>query len=588
MFMKLSVFSILLASACSLAAHASCQLTQSISQIQGIGKQSPLLGQQVQTAAVVSAILYPNSKEAAVLVHSLTPDNDPRSSEALLLADSKLAATVKAGQQLQLSGTVTERNGMTALEQVQASVCGEQAVPAAQSFQLPVKSKADWEAVEGMLLSFPQQLIVNDSYPLARYGELLLADKRLWVATELMPAGPKAKAFEQQQRLSEIWLDDGSTKQNPDPIRYPTGGLSADHTVRVGDSITQLQAYLVETKQGYRLIPAQAPTFVASNPRKMAPDARPVEAIRVASFNVLNFFTGEAGKPAFPTRRGATTAEELQRQQAKMVAALSAMNADVIGLLEVENNGVDEHSAIATIVRSLNKQLNAERYAFIQPTQSQGDDHIKVGMIYDKSRLQAIGQAAVTREGAFAYGSRAPLAQSFKSLSGGEAFTVSINHFKSKGSCPDDKTSPDAEHGQGCWTAKRVETAKELNQWLRSNPTGVNTALQLVIGDLNAYRMEDPLLQLERDGWTHLAPKDEHNHYSYVYQGRTGSLDHALATPELAKKLLHFQHWNINADEPAILDYNMEFKSAKQQQSLYAPTPFRSSDHDPVLMDFKF
>ncbi|WP_337842961.1 ExeM/NucH family extracellular endonuclease [Rheinheimera sp.] len=587
--MKLSVISILLASTCSLAVHASCQLTQSISQIQGTGKQSPLLGQPVQTAGVVSAVLYPNSKDAAVLVHSLTPDTNPGSSEALLLADSKLAATVKAGQQLQLTAVVAERHGMTALERVQATVCGEQRLPAAQSFQLPVNSKADWEAVEGMLLSFPQALIVNDSYPLARYGEILLADKRLWVATELMPAGKDAKAFEQQQRFSEIWLDDGLSQQNPDPIRYPTGGLSAKHTVRVGDTVHNLQAYLIETKQGYRLIPATAPQFKATNPRQPAPLPKSAGSIRVASFNVLNFFTGESAAAPFPTRRGASTAEELSRQQAKMLAALSVMDADVIGLLEVENNGVDARSAIATLVRELNKKLGADRYAFVQPAAAQGTDAIKVALIYDQTRLKQSGQAAVINTGPFAYGSRAPLAQTFVPLQGGEHFTVSINHFKSKGSCPEDKNSVDADHGQGCWNQSRVEAATAVHQWLQSQPTGVNTTNQLLMGDLNAYRQEDPLRQLAKDGWLHLAPEqDGKAHYSYVYRGRTGSLDHALASKELAGKLQQFQHWAINADEPAILDYNMEFKSNRQLEQLYAPDAFRSSDHDPVLLDFKF
>ena len=38
--------------------------------------------------------------------------------------------------------------------------------------------------------------------------------------------------------------------------------------------------------------------------------------------------------------------------------------------------------------------------------------------------------------------------------------------------------------------------------------------------------------------------------------------------------------WHINADEPTVLDYNTEFKP----QDLYQPTPYRSSDHDPVIV----
>jgi predicted extracellular nuclease len=33
-----------------------------------------------------------------------------------------------------------------------------------------------------------------------------------------------------------------------------------------------------------------------------------------------------------------------------------------------------------------------------------------------------------------------------------------------------------------------------------------------------------------------------------------------------------------------VLDYNTNFKSDDQIEELYAPTPYRSSDHDPVLV----
>ena len=42
--------------------------------------------------------------------------------------------------------------------------------------------------------------------------------------------------------------------------------------------------------------------------------------------------------------------------------------------------------------------------------------------------------------------------------------------------------------------------------------------------------------------------------------------------------------WHVNADEPSILDYNTEFKTAGQVTSLYAPDEFRISDHDPVVV----
>jgi hypothetical protein len=42
--------------------------------------------------------------------------------------------------------------------------------------------------------------------------------------------------------------------------------------------------------------------------------------------------------------------------------------------------------------------------------------------------------------------------------------------------------------------------------------------------------------------------------------------------------------WHINPDEPTVLDYNVNFKSANHVSTLYDPGPYRSSDHDPVIV----
>ena len=560
-----------------------------IHDIQGPGDKSPKAGTTLTTRGVVLAVLYADSKNPQLLLGSITPDQNPLSSEALLVTDSQQAKQREAGDVIQLTGTVREMAGMTALTNItQAEYCSRQPLPAATALTLPVASPEAFEALEGMLLSFAQPLIVNDSYGLSRYGELVLANERLPVATEVALPGDASKALMAKQALQEITIDDASMKQNPQPVRFPTGDLSASNTVRVGDTVNKLQGYLLQTKVGYRVVVSQQPEFVATNPRPAAPAAKKAGELRVASFNVLNFFTGEGNSPRFPTKRGATDANELQRQQAKMLAALAAMDADVIGLLEVENNGFGAGSALATIVQSLNQQLGSEVYAFVQPSEKPGSDDIMVAMIYRKANVEPVGTTAVYTKAPFDRGSRPPLAQSFRDLTSKQQLTVSINHFKSKGSCPK-QAGPDSDlnDGQGCWTPTRVAAAKALTEWLKTEPTGIDTDYVLVMGDLNAYRKEAPLQYLEQNGWQHLAPKDA-VHSSFVYRGRSGTLDHALASPQLKAKLQQFHHWGINADEPAVLDYNTEFKSKAQQQSLYAPNPYRSSDHDPLYMDFKF
>jgi len=590
--MRLTVtsFAVLCSSLCTPLLAAECAAPfVAVNTIQGSTEKSPKTGETLTTRGVVISVLYADSKNPQLLLGTLSADQDATTAEALLVTDSQQAKLRQAGDVLQLTGTVREISGMTALTNISmAEYCGRQPLPVATPVTLPVATLQSFEALEGMLLSFAQPLIVNDSYGLARYGELVLADKRLPVATEVVLPGDAARALSAQQLLHEVTIDDASLKQNPQPVRFPTGNLSASNTVRVGDTVNKLQGYLLHTKAGYRLVVSQQPEFVATNPRPAAPAARKAGELRVASFNVLNFFTGEGNNPRFPTKRGASDANELQRQQAKMLAALAAMDADIIGLLEVENNGFGPGSAIVTLVQSLNQQLGSEVYAFVQPAEKPGSDDIMVAMIYRKASVAPIGTTAVYTQAPFNRGSRPPLAQSFQHADSKQQLTVSINHFKSKGSCPK-QTGPDSDlnDGQGCWTPARVAAATALTEWLKTEPTGIDTDYLLIMGDLNAYRKEDPLRYLEQNGWHHLAPKDG-VHASYVFRGRSGSLDHALASAQLKAKLQQFQHWGINADEPAVLDYNTEFKSKAQQEALFAPTPYRSSDHDPLFMDFKF
>ena len=591
-FMQKSIIS--LAILCGLAAPtlqaASCDSNFTpVSQIQGQTAESPFVGKTLTTQGVIQAVLYADSKQPKVLLGSLAADADNKTAEVILVPDHEMARLAKVGEHWQLTGTVREFDGMTALTNPSASkLCGKLATQTATAVTLPMQSLEQWEHYEGMLLSFPQTLVVNDSYTLARFGELLLADKRLMVATEVKKPGKAASDFEQQQQLSEIIIDDGKQRQNVEPVRFPTGGLSASNTVRVGDSAKGVSGYLLHTKQGYRLVVNQDPVFVASNPRPAAPAAKAKGELRVASFNVLNFFTGDGTDKAFPTKRGATDKPELARQQAKMIAALSAMDADVIGLLEVENNGFAEGSALATLVKALNEKLGSEVYRAVLPTERPGSDHIMVAMIYRIADVSEAGKAAVITKAPFDRGSRPPLAQSFVHKASGKTVTISINHFKSKGSCPKQPTADsDKQDGQGCWTPARLEAAKTLTAWLNTNPTGTASDYRLIMGDLNAYRQEEPLQRLEQDGWKHLAKPDE-VHTSYVFKGRSGSLDHALASPALHQQLKQFAHWHINADEPEVLDYNMEHKSKNQIDAWYQPTPYRSSDHDPLFMDFKF
>jgi Ca2+-binding RTX toxin-like protein len=111
-------------------------------------------------------------------------------------------------------------------------------------------------------------------------------------------------------------------------------------------------------------------------------------------------------------------------------------------------------------------------------------------------------------------------------------------------------------------------------------PASTGDSDVIVIGDLNAYGKEDPILDFTANGYVDQIDRFDAFGYSYVFDGEAGYLDHALASTSLSAQITGARHWRINADEPSVIDYNLEFKP----QDLYASHAYRSSDHDPVLV----
>jgi hypothetical protein len=377
-----------------------------------------------------------------------------------------------------------------------------------------------------------------------------------------------------------IVLDDGTTRQNPNPIPY----IGADNTHRAGDTVTGLTGVLdygpinasTPAATDYRLHPVAPVVFTRANPRTAAPD--PVGGnVKIASMNTLNYFTTIdtgaliCGPAADQGCRGADNASELTRQRAKLVAALQAIDADVVGLMEMENT-----NDAATV-----DLAGAIGYAYVSPP-APGTDAIRVGLIYKPGTVTPVGPAQNYQTNSGGYVplfDRPPLAQTFQHNATGELFTVVVNHFKSKGSCPVAPGDPDRDTGQGCWNAKRTAQANALLDFVSAlRPTDPDI---VVLGDLNSYGAEDPIVALEAGGLVSQEQKiPAASRYTYIFDGQSGNLDHMMTTPTLDTQVVGVTIWHINADEPSVIDYNTEFKP----QDLFAANPYRASDHDPTVL----
>ncbi len=586
--------------------------------IQGSGPAAAITGAVTTLGIVVGDYEGPSPALRGFYLQDLAGDADPATSEGIFVFNGN-SDSVSLGDVVRVTGTAGEFQDQTQISSITSLLtCGAGGI-APTDVTLPFASGTDAERFEGMLVRLPQTLTVTETYQLGRFGEVLLASGgRLAQPTGVVAPGAPALALQAQNDLDRILIDDASQAQNPDPIVFARGGLplSASNTLRGGDTATGTVGVMTYTWGGnaaspnaYRVRPVNALggsiLFQPTNPRPALP--APVGGmLRVASMNLLNYFNTFDGTPdtvdnctlgvgGAPTDcRGADTAVEYARQWPKTVAAILAVDPDVLGIVEVENDGYGPTSAIADLVGKLNAATAPGTYAFIDAdartgqVNALGTDAIKVGLLYRPARVTPVGATAVLNTATFVNGgdstarNRPSLAQAFQSVANGGRFVVDVNHLKSKGSACD---APDAGDGQGSCNLVRVNAANQLAAWLAADPTGTGEPDVLILGDLNSYAREDPITALGAAGYADLlASFVGPSAYSYVFDGQWGYLDHVLGSAPIAGQVTGIAQHHVNADEPSVLDYNVDFKTANLQATLYAPDQYRMADHDPVVV----
>jgi predicted extracellular nuclease len=300
--------------------------------------------------------------------------------------------------------------------------------------------------------------------------------------------------------------------------------------------------------------------------------------------------------------RGADTPEELVRQQAKLVAGILALDADIVGIQEIENDirpddGSRAHDAILTLVEALNAVEGEGVWAWVGESTHYNNYPVRNEIIYRPAAVSPLGAPVALANVAFDRTllgeiepvGRPPLAQAFSQVrqrGSGQPFTVVVNHFKSKSSSCSPIGDPDTGDGQGNCNLTRVAQSHALLDFVAE--LGESSSGVLIIGDLNSYAREDPIDALKAGGLVELVEKFEGaDAYSFVFDGQLGYLDTALATRSMSNWIKGLTTFHINADEPDILDYDMSFKPP-EQDALYEPKPYRVSDHDPVIIGITF
>ena len=569
-----------------------------ISTVQGSGWSTPIPGETVTVEGVLSADRVAGLGGFWVEEETADRDTDPKSSEGVFVFGDLPTGAVE-GDVIQVTGGVSERYGQTQISASAVQDCGGTAdLPAPAEVTFPLPSSGYLERFEGMVVTFPEDLVLSEYYNFDRFGETVVGAPpngwdRFHTPTAVVEPGDPARELLAEYRLRQITLDDGRGSSNPTPAYFPgtvDTPFTEESSFRGGDTLTDVTGVLGYSFSRYRVHPTADATYSERNPRPESPPAVGGD-IQVASFNVLNYFlTLDQGENICGANqdmgcRGADTPEEFQRQKTKIVQAIARMDAEIVGLIEMENTpGVDPGADLAA---ALNRQLGARTYASID-TGVVGTDAIRLGFLYQPAKVQPLGGVDVLDSSVdprfVDTKSRPALAQTFKVRGGDHRFTVAVNHLKSKGSDCNELGDPNTGDGQANCNRTRTAAAEALADWLNEPYIGKGDPDRLIIGDLNSYDHEDPIDALRAAGYTDLIKRFGGEYaYGYVFDGMVGYLDHALANASMESQVTGAAEWHINADEPDILDYDMTYKKDRED-ALWSPDPFRSSDHDAVLV----
>ncbi len=268
----------------------------------------------------------------------------------------------------------------------------------------------------------------------------------------------------------------------------------------------------------------------------------------VCGFNLENYYMTL-------NEMGARTEQERQRQRAKVRKALKKINADIFGLVELQQG----NEAITEIVNDLNKALPERNYDFFHD--SEAGTYQKVDFVYDKNKVEAINTPVETE---VETQNRKKMI-CFREKETGEKFIYSINHFKSMNTGGEDR---------------RVNEAKAVLKLYNSYRQNGNIREKdvLFMGDMNSHAFTEPIKVFIENGMIDLHRAfHADSSYSYMFGGMASYIDHAISNGTMYRQVTGMSGFHINSDEDDKYNYQ---RSADE-------TMFRCSDHDPVLVGLK-
>jgi len=603
-------------------------VARTIEDIQGDGASSPLDGTLVTTTGVVTAVYPEGGLNGGFIQTPGTGGAAGGTSHGLFIFDSAFAKGVEKGDHVEVTGKVSEFQGLTEVTTKAGDFTvldtpAAAPVPTQVTFPLAAAAK---EALESMVVAPQGEFTITNNFSTNQYGEIGLApgDEPFPNPTNVVDPGAPAQQLQAQIAEDVVTLDDASSinflsAATPALKNIALPWLTATNEIRVGQSVTFDGPVVLDFRNSlWKLQPLQQVTAGGADPVVFGPSTRddaPEDVggnVTIGTFNVLNYFTttvadfeaaglgdcstfdDRAGKPVTADScdnngpRGAADDDNLKRQQDKIVHAINALDTSVVSLEEIENSinfGPDRDQALSLLVDALNADAGSARWEFVpSPAQVPTDeDVIRTAFIYQPATVTPVGSSKILI-GATAFdNAREPLAQTFKPVGGDDdsPFVVIVNHFKSKSSGTG-AGDADTGDGQGASNGSRVRQAQALVTFADDFSAAAGTDKVFLTGDFNAYSKEQPVKVLEAAGYVNV-PKEYTDKETYQFGGGIGSLDHVFASAAADASVTGADIWNINAYESVAREYS---RFNYNLTNFYDDSPFRASDHDPTLIGY--
>lgn len=617
---------------------------------------------------VISAVTTGLTK--GFYLQALDDDYDPQTSEGLFVHTNQSSSELQPGDVVCVKGKVQEYYNLTQLKVENNNWVkqGETSAPDASEVVILPEDKTfedTLERYEGMLVKTTEALDMRVTRTFgydyaARRNNMVLAQGSVNMHPNQVHPAASVEALQQSADNADrrLFVESDAKAADGQIPYYPEFGRtdidqdgSTEDYIRIDDSVIGLEGVLSYSYNDYRLIVTNqlsAENFVHNDPRTDSVDIEEGD-LRIATFNVLNYFNSPFGGDSNPhgNNRGANNYEEFEIQQEKIVNAILRLDADIIGLMEIENNGFGNSGAIQQLVEQLNQRITnkKEHYDFVA-LDSNGDkridendyvgtDAITTGVIYrskvvklktprvipmpSQQAPEVLDDNGKVIEDGKNY-QRDTLAPTFKVKGSKETLTVAINHFKSKGSKCWEDAAPVEQGGQG---GKDLDQQGSCENFRVAAAVALGEALKeikghkVILGDMNSYGMEDPMLVLtdysaekygksikaarntyiageprfgdegavieQNYGYINAVTMKHPDSWSYSFNDEVGALDHLLISPSLKAHFVDATDWHINGGESTLFDYNDEYKGDMPKYNDH----FRSSDHDPAVLELK-